>query len=169
MRLLPFAVHGTCMRTTIALRKLLIVSVYLAFPLLACCLGKRESIFLLVVGFSYYVLISLATNRLSAWVGSRRLTSGGLAVVLFCAFVLVPGLALPGRAMSSFLVVGFELALSSYSYCVETSRGGSVEVPLRECLFFLFVNPTVFYPARGALQTEDVGVSGLRRAAAGGI
>ena len=168
MRLLPFAAFGLLASTT-SRRWLMIGGGYLAFPLLASALGGLQTILLLALGLTYYLLIGLGMNRLSDWMAVGRLTRGGAAVLIFGVFLLLPGLALPGLASSTFLVVGCELALSSYSYCVETSRRGARCAPLGDCLFFLFVNPTIFYPARGAPVTESAQCTGWGRAAAGAL
>jgi hypothetical protein len=63
-------------------------------------------------------------------------------------------------------MLGWELTMSSYSYCVETSRGATV-ASLRECLFFLFVNPTLVYTVRGRPLSGPGGYRGLARACVG--
>jgi hypothetical protein len=166
MRLLPFAVY--VLLTSAAFRSRVISAAgYLMVSGLACWLGAGSSIEFLATGFIYYLLISLGVNRLSGLVATGRLTRGGALVVIFFAFLLLPGVVLPGVALSTFLVVGCELALSSYSYCVETSRRGATTATLRDCLFFLFVNPTVVYTVRGTAVATQGGFSGWRRAAAG--
>jgi hypothetical protein len=86
---------------------------------------------------------------------------------VYFVYLLVPGLLLPQTAILLFLVVGWELALSAYSYCVETTRPGSRVAPLSECLFFLLVNPTVVYIARGKAVGRAEGSGALWRAAGG--
>jgi hypothetical protein len=60
-----------------------------------------------------------------------------------------------------------ELSLSSYSYCVETSRGRAPVATLGDCLFFLFVNPTVLYTVRGGPASSRTASVGWVRLAAG--
>jgi hypothetical protein len=169
LRLLPFAVSALFSRTFPFGRKVSTAGVYLAFPVLAWVLGAAWSIVFVTLGSLYYLLICLGMNRLSQWLQAKLVTRGAVLVALFMLFLLVPGVLLPGIAVLAFLVVGWELALSSYSYCVETSRPGMAPAPLRECLFFLLVNPTLVYTARGTRGPTAAGAHGLVRGAAGAI
>jgi hypothetical protein len=89
---------------------------------------------------------------------SGYLSRGGTFILCACAFLLLPGLAWPHVMKLVMLIFAWELVFSSYSYCVELSR--SDEPPARaDCLFFLFVNPTLVYSQRGT----RVGSASLER------
>ena len=165
LRILPFAVHGVL--TTTAGRRLAWAAAYLVAPTCAWMLGGPRSIAAIGGGCAYYLMIGLGINRLSRLLADGQLTKGALAIVLLWFCLLLPGLVLPGLSLDLYLVVGMELALSAYSYCAETSRRGSSTPPLGDALFFLLVNPTLVYSARGAFTGTTAPASGLRRAAAG--
>jgi hypothetical protein len=167
MRLLPFAAYAV-LTSAVLLRRVSVVAAYLMLPVLACSFGAAPAILFIVGGSIYYLLISLGVNRLSGLIAAGSLTRGAALMVIFFAYVLLPGVALPGIAMHTFLVLGCELALSCYSYCVETSRQGATTASLSDCLFFLFVNPTIAYRVRGSEVATPGGFTGLWRAAAGG-
>ncbi len=167
MRLLPFAVYRVVMPSTPLPRKLVAAVGYLAFPLLAYHLGAGSTLLYLAAGLGYYAIVSFGVNRLSAWMAAKRLTRGAALFLIFFVFLLLPGVAAPNVALTTFLVVGCELGLSAYSYCVETSRPGTARASMRECLFFLFVNPTVVYIDRGAPVASGGPRRGLMRVIGG--
>jgi hypothetical protein len=164
LRLLPFAVYGTCTWTP-AWRRLWIAVAYLLLPGVACYLGAPAHVFLIGVGSLYYLIVCVGVYCLGNMVALGHVTRGAAFVALVIAFLLLPGVLLPGTAIVTFLVFGGELLLAAYSYCVETSRVG-FRASVEECLFFLLVNPTVVYTLRGSLCTPD-GLRGFRRAAGG--
>jgi hypothetical protein len=167
LRLLPFAVWSLIGRSASLCSKVLIATGYAALPVLACRLGAAWSVLFIGVGVAYYGALCLGANRLSALMATGQVTRGAALVLVFVAFLLAPGVVLPGTAILTFLVIGWELALSAYSYCVETSRPGAKPAPMSECLFFLIVNPTLVYSARGdRLDAHGTNV-GFMRAAAG--
>lgn len=167
LRLLPFAVWGTVRASAGVATKVLIAAGYAAFAVLGCYLGASSSVLFVGLGAAYYWGLCLGANRLSALMAEGAVTRGAAIVLVFVVFLLAPGVALPGRAAATFLVVGWDLALSAYSYCVETSRPAAVRPPMSECLFFLLVNPTLVYAARGAPLKTPAGHDGLLRAFAG--
>lgn len=89
-------------------------------------------------------LVPWAAGRLEAGV----LTRGGLFVAAATVFFIVPVLTWPTVEKSVALGLGWELTLSSYSYCVECASTRK-HPALRECLFFLLVNPALVYTQRG--------------------
>jgi alginate O-acetyltransferase complex protein AlgI len=64
------------------------------------------------------------------------------------AFLVAPALVLPEGGRATVLVVGWDLVLSSYSYCVEVA-GRTEAAAMGECLFFLLVNPALVFSNRG--------------------
>ena len=165
LRLLPFVVYGLC---TGAARsgRLLIAATYLAATAVACYCGASSIVMLIGVGSLYYGSVGLGVYRLGKLLAAQCLTRGAAFVLLFLTCLLLPGVLLPGVAVVAFLIIGFELLLSGYSYCVETSRVGAARASLAECLFFLLVNPTVMYTLRGSPCLSH-GLRGLRRSAEG--
>jgi hypothetical protein len=168
LRLLPFAIWAIFGRSATWRSKVLAAVAYSAFPALAWHLGAAPAIRLVAIGAAYYFAVCLlGANRLSAVMATGQVTRGAALVLVFVVFLLVPGVAFAGPAVPSFLIFGWELALSAYSYCVETSRPGAVPAPTSESLFFLLVNPTLVYTARGTPLATPVGTRGLLRAGAG--
>jgi hypothetical protein len=166
LRLLPFAAYAV-LATSRLRRKALLVAAYVVFPGLAVWLGAQASIATILGGCTYYLLVSLGVNPLARLLKTRCVSRGGALVTVYFVYLLVPGLLLPQTALLLFLVVGWDLALSAYSYCVEATRPGARVAPLGECLFFMLVNPTVVYIARGKAVGRAEGSGALWRAVAG--
>jgi len=95
------------------------------------------------------------------------LTRGGLFAACAGAFLVLPGLFMPGAARAAAVLLGWDVMLSSYSYAVELSASGAA--PARgDCLFFLLVNPTLVYTDRGIERGgPTVDGQGLGRTALG--
>jgi hypothetical protein len=167
LRLLPFAVWGVAGRPTGLGTKLLVAIGWAALPVVACWLGAASSVVIIGAGATYYLVLCLGVNWLRARMATGQITRGAALVLIFGAFLLAPGVLLPGSAIALFMVIGWELALSTYSYCVETSRPGATSGSTSECLFFILVNPTLFYGARGAPLEARGANRGLLRATAG--
>jgi hypothetical protein len=94
-----------------------------------------------------YMLLAACGVHAFARIAPANRTS--IATFAFCAgsFLVVPGLLLRD-ALTPALMLGFELTLSSYSYCVEQPRHAPAR-SLGDCLAFLLVNPVLVYPMRG--------------------
>ncbi|HTB74467.1 MAG TPA: MBOAT family O-acyltransferase [Polyangiaceae bacterium] len=167
LRLLPFAAYVLVARRLAAGRRVALVAAYAGVSAVAVSLGGLRSLELIVAGCAYYVIVSLGLNPLGRWLAAGLLTRGAAFALVFFAFVLVPGVAIPGAALTTFLVVGWDLVMRSYSYCVDTSLPGAMPPPLGEGLFFLHVNPTLVYSARGTPSVSAGAAGGGLRAAAG--
>jgi hypothetical protein len=100
-------------------------------------------------GVAYYVAAACAANWLRDRFADGGISRGGLLVVLAFVFLFLPGMALPGIAVSLFLVLGWKLMLSAYSYCLDTGRGRLPRAASGELFFFLFVSPCLVYSRRG--------------------
>ncbi|HKP61347.1 MAG TPA: hypothetical protein VJV78_31680 [Polyangiales bacterium] len=128
-------------------------------------LGRAEAAVWHALGLAYYALVSTAVPRASRLLQAGTITRGALLTGLCVVLLLVPGLALPGVAMATFLVVGWELVLRSYSYCVETAAAPTAERKLGPCLFFLLVDPTLLYTQRSRpcadTETRSLGLARL--------
>jgi len=99
-------------------------------------------------GAGYYAIMGCATYWVAGALREERMTAGAAFGLSVAAYLLVPAVLLPGIAGATFLVLGWDLTLSSYSYCVDTSRSEE-RSKLGDCLFFLLVNPSVVYSHRG--------------------
>jgi len=93
-------------------------------------------------------MMACATHRLSGALRSGRIEAGAVFVFGVGAFLLLPALLLPGVARATFLILGWDLTLSSYSYCVHTARSPQ-RSSLGQCVFFLLVNPALVFSHRG--------------------
>jgi hypothetical protein len=169
LRLLPFALYAVvCARRTAA-HKFAWACTYATTVAVACWLGALPTIAAIVCAAVYYFVVGVGVSRLGRWIATGELTRGGMFAIAFFVFLVLPGVLLPGRGMVVFLVVGWDLTLSSYSYNVETAVRGAARPPLGEALFFLFVNPTLVYTARGKRVSDGGGLAGLGRAAGGAV
>jgi hypothetical protein len=123
----------------------------------------------LVVGAAAYAaLVPIATSiHLLATSFARRQIGHVAMAALVAALCFGLPLALsPEAAVPLVVVLAWELALSAYSYCVDNRR--AAERPsLRECVFFLLVNPTIVFEERGSPSASGPRLSGLRRCALG--
>ena len=169
LRLLPFVAWSVFGRSATFSGKVLIAVGYVVCPAFACYLGAASSVLLVAIGAIYYLLLCLGANHLSALMASGRVTRGAAFILLFVVFLLAPGVLLPGLAIGAFLAVGWELVLRTFSYSVETSRAGATRASRSDCLFFLLVNPTLVYTARGVALTSPDSRGGLPRAGAGAL
>jgi hypothetical protein len=133
-----------------AMRRLLSIGGY-------CLLAQVAAIFTefqpAVVAFTYVYLLA-AVSGLYAISGilRHRIVVLPLAGVLF---LLVPGTALATRSNELLLLLGWELVLSIYSYCVERRLGRSGGSWF-ECVSFVLVNPAIVYPRRGKVVSASV-------------
>jgi hypothetical protein len=168
LRLLPFAL---CLalrpRGAALVRRVLWGAGCAGAAAVAWWLGAWLSLVFVAIGLLYYLAVSLGVNAVSRRLAAGQVTRGGVLFLSFFFYLLLPGLVLPELAMSAFLFVGWDLALSSYSYAVETSRRGATRATLGDCLFFLLVNPTVLYTVRGKEVPGPVGAAGVARALVG--
>jgi hypothetical protein len=169
LRLLPFAVWTVFGRSATFGGRVLIAVGYAACPALACYLGAAPSVLLVAIVATYYSLLCLGANHLSALMASSRVTRGAAFILLFVVFLLAPGMVLPGMVIGAILPVGWDLVLCTFSYSVETSRPGATRASRSDCLFFLLVNPTLVYTARGVPLTGPDSRGGLPRASAGAL
>ncbi|HEX6242561.1 MAG TPA: hypothetical protein VFZ61_16725 [Polyangiales bacterium] len=91
----------------------------------------------------------LALPALLAFALPWRRPGVPLLVVLFGACLALPALLLPGYAL--ILLLGWDVVLSAYSYCVQVP-------PAQRCaseyVFFVFVDPSLVY-ARRAVRVAD--------------
>jgi hypothetical protein len=121
----------------------------------------------LAASYGYYLAVGTALPWLARRIRRGQVTAGASFVLVACAFFVAPSLFWPGAAKDTMLVVGWSLMLSSHSYAVEVSKTPE-DPPLRDCLFFLLVNPALVYTHRGVeFGPPALDARGLGRAAAG--
>jgi D-alanyl-lipoteichoic acid acyltransferase DltB (MBOAT superfamily) len=98
--------------------------------------------------YGYFVVASALVPFAVQSLRQKALTRGGLFVAAGAAFLVLPGLFFPEAARGAALLIGWDLALASYSYVVELEHD-SAEPARSDCLFFLLVNPALVYTHRG--------------------
>ncbi len=170
LRLLPFATSVVVSARTVPRDRAAIVGLYGLVIAGAYATGQLWRLPWVALVWVYYLVASVGVHRLSGFMVEGLLTRGAAFVVLVGIYLLLPGLLFSGLAISAFLVVGWGLTMSSYSYCAETSRPGTATPSLADCLFFLLVNPTLHYGQRGTnVRESPVGsrYGGLGRAMVG--
>jgi hypothetical protein len=105
--------------------------------------NETLSIHWLLAAYFYFAISAWTTHKLVDSFQSKIVTFAVAAVMYF----LGPAMLLPSGA-SVFVILGWEFSLAAYSYHVEVRR--SAERPSwRECMFFILVNPTLYYGNRG--------------------
>jgi hypothetical protein len=167
-RLLPFVL---CLairpRGAPVIRRVMWASAWAASAAAGWWCGATISLALVAAASAYYVALGLCIHPLSAWMAAGLVTRSGALALLFFFCLLLPGLASSEAGLNTFLFLGWDLAMSGYSYVVETSRRGAVRPPLGDCLFFLLVNPTVVYTARGREVPGPIAIAGTSRVLGG--
>jgi hypothetical protein len=112
----------------------------------------------------YIVLLAPLVHRSADLFSAGRITKpaafGGMAAL----FLVVPAVLLPPVLSMPFLTLGWEAMLAATSYTLE-GRTERARPTLRDCVFFLVVDPTLVYVARGSRLDEG----GLDRRALGRI
>ncbi len=117
--------------------------------------------------YAYFAAMASVLPRLLPGVHSGRLPRALLFALCALMFLIVPSAVLPAYARSALLLLGWDFMLASYSYCVETAKRGPPP-PLRECLFFVLINPALVYSERGEqLRAPGLDARGFGRALLG--
>jgi hypothetical protein len=121
-----------------------------------------------LLGSAYYLACACAVPAAARALRARVISRAALFIVATACCLVLPGLLMPGIAVGLFLVVGWELLLSAYSYCCEVSAE-PFDPGLSACLFFLLVNPALNYTNRGTSvrMLPAASRSAIKRAALG--
>ena len=160
-RALPVLVFALLHRSIGSLVKLALVACY---ALLGAVTHAWEVSTVIAVGVTYAYFLAVTAGMPAAVRALRAgtFTQDGAFVLCLVVYLGLPGVLLP-TPMMPFVLLGWELALSSYSYLVENAaskrpldRGG--------LFFFLFVNPVLVYTDQSRKVAEPV-LSGARRVA----
>ncbi len=123
-----------------------------AVALLGGCLAYTQPSFIAQAGVAlamvaYCLVATVASFWLSRAFFPEALRKDVFFCVLALVFVFAPAPVLRGLGQIELLVIGWHVALSIYSYCVEAVRP-SQRVSLRAFVFFVLVDPTVSFPDR---------------------
>ena len=168
IRIAPFAVYAAV--SGVGLPRLGLLGIGLVFSIgYVARAGHGARLVWLFVGAVCYLAVSLAAHALARSLSNtsivtpfRRFT---VFVALYSLCLGIPGLLGP-REATVFLPFGWELTLRSFSYVVETTRTNSTP-RIRESLFFLLVDPTLFYPLRAVRDGGHHWTACLARMSAG--
>lgn len=120
----------------------------------------------LLVVYGYFVIVGALVPLGVPALRSGMLTRSGLFAASAGSFLILPGLFAPESVRTAALLIGWDLALSAYSYAAEVTRS-NLEPERSDCLFFLLVNPALVYAERGerfappALEARGVARTGL--------
>lgn len=148
MRMCPFACVSIFESVLPPIRRSCILLVYGLVVAAVFAYGAQTNLKWVVVGFSYFVVAALAALPLRNLLDRGRITRGAAFAFLSFIFLVLPGVLFAGRAML-FLVVGWDLVLSSYSYCIDTTLGRRPKGTVTDYMRFLFVNPALVYSKKG--------------------
>jgi hypothetical protein len=122
-----------------------------------------------VTGLAYLTVGAAAVCVLAPFLrplpGIRRLALFG---ALLGIFVLLPGMVLPEPAVFVAVPMGWEVALSAYSYLLDARAKDPWWPSLSDGLFFLIVDPTLVYRDRGKKLACPSASSGFWRCVLGG-
>ncbi len=165
-RLFPFFVYVLTCNYISALIKLLYGSIFLFLAVFAYA-DRLIEVYTVLGGYGYYAFVCLGvflfSRRTSQIMATRAAVFIGCAVL----FLVVPAAVVRNIPVSIILIIGWDLMLSSYSYCVDTQKLHT-RPSLRDCLFFLLVNPTLVYAERGQpINGPKFGFRALLRIALG--
>lgn len=141
---MPFAVYACAARAFSLRAKIVALCAYATVAAASIALRGMQTLTWIVLGTLYYLACAIVVPRCARALRHGRVTAGALFVLFATAYLVVPNLTLTGAHAAPFLVLGWDLLLSSYSYCHDLRR--REESPqLARCLFFLFVDPTLTY------------------------
>jgi hypothetical protein len=149
-RSLPFVASGVAgPRVPMALRAFW-ACLFAALMLIGAHLGfhPREVLVSCGAALSYFSLLALGVHVAGANLQQRRVGKPAIALGLAIACVVVPGVAFPSAILAPASVWGWEIMLSSYSYCVD-NESATDRPSMSDCIVFIIVNPSLIYRQRG--------------------
>jgi predicted phage tail protein len=94
----------------------------------------------------YYLVVSGVVFRLARHVRTNSLKKDVLFAVVALLYVFAPAFFVRSWGALALLTLGWKLALSSYSYCVESVRMTAPR--FSEFMFFAWIDPALSYPER---------------------
>ncbi len=106
--------------------------------------------------YGYFGLSSCCLLPLVSMLREWRASSGAVFAICAAVFLVAPGLYASPVAKVPIALLGWDLMLSGYSYCIERSKAlAPVKLSeLEEYLFFMLVNPVLVYTNRGCRSAE---------------
>jgi hypothetical protein len=146
---IAFVLYAACSRRLTAPAKACVLLLYGAAAAYAVATGMDlvHDLVWSLIGLAYFagltVLIEVTVRAFPNGVPSQF----ALAAVLAFLFIFVPA-ALPEAGGVLVQLLGWEMALAAYSYCVDAAKGK--RTTFGSCAFFILVNPMLVYPERGA-------------------
>jgi D-alanyl-lipoteichoic acid acyltransferase DltB (MBOAT superfamily) len=164
LRFFPLACVALVDRSRRLGGRVVVVAAYLCIVVAAHFLNGSSPLWMIALGFLYDALVVCCIYWLGRLLRARRVTHGLVFVFAASAFLLFPAIVVPGAGL---VALGWSMMLSSYSYCMDT-RNRPVEPTLRECAFFILVNPVLVFSMRGTRVDEHrLSLASLVRAALG--
>jgi hypothetical protein len=158
IRILPFAMYALLSRRVRVTGKAGTAVAYTALVCLLCSFGPgfRLQYWEICLGFAYFTGAALGFHGLRQALTRGHIGKLSVLAASAIAFQLIPALLIRGSGSATVHVLGWELMLGAYSYCVDSAR--SAEQPrLRDGVFFLLVNPVLVYAERGRnLETAQL-------------
>ena len=122
-------------------------------------LAKRDVSEILVRGpgaLLYFAAVSVAVYQARGLLTTTILRTGFLGACLF-AYMLVPALFYRNSYMIATVILGWQAALSAYSYCIDTAIEQTPS-SISDCVSFILVNPCVVYAERGSVNATRDGL-----------
>lgn len=171
-RLQPFVLFACAGRSVPLRGRLLALAGYGGFAALGLRLGADPfGIAAAWLALGYFALLVPVVRGARDYLRAGLLDRTGLFLLCMLGFMTFPALVAPPAYVATVLILGWDLMLSAFSYCVDTERGARDD-SLGECAFFLLVNPTLVYQERGrrvgppalrpkALLRVTLGIAGL--------
>jgi MBOAT membrane-bound O-acyltransferase family protein len=150
-RALPFVAFALASRAVSARGKLFAVC---GFGVLVAACARldaplRDLVVVTPLALAYFALVALLAHRLARVARASSVQRMALFAIFWLLGVVLPGCVLSDPLASTLILIGWNVALSAYSYCVDTSA--LEERPsASECVFFVVVNPLLVYAERGA-------------------
>lgn len=158
----PLAAYVTASRKFDFRAKCIAVAVVLAIggTMAACAPGTFTFLTATTLGFAYFLLLAPVVYVLGDLVAAERMSRPALLFLLAGAFIVVPGVLAPFRIFWPVELRGWELMFAGYSFCAD--RKANPKATLRDCCFFLIVDPSLVFPNRAVEARTDRRVALVR-------
>ena len=151
-RALPFLCYVMGQRRISVPVKLGCLLVYCALVLLAGT-QARDSLPWWLLGVGYFGVAAVLVHWISKATHMIASFDAFLAfAAMFALFVAIPAFGLKQVAAGTFLIVGWDLVLKSYSYLMEAR---AFQSRLGDCVFFLLVDPSVVFVQRATRNGDE--------------
>lgn len=139
------------------MKRLLCFGAYTVLIIALVALSTLESVSIHFIAITTaYLYFAFASTCFYIALSSLKQVFFGKTAIFFVAIFgcnILPALFFNSSAASMIAVVGFEVTLSLYSFCMESTKEKKFP-SLKESLFFILVNPVVLYSQRGIKISE---------------